>query len=541
MTDREALYRAILTHPHDDTPRLVYADWLEENGHSEEGEFIRVDCRLDSAGPGLPDYTDLVERQTELRLWLHTHAPQVLPKLSGGLTIDIQDKLWRWKWTRRGFPRFLNFQGERQQNVKAIRRLAPALDKAMRRVPTRWLVLLFVLPAHLKELLKQPVVEQLDRLTVQLSGTEYISDETAVMIAASPRLRNLRGLSLAFAISDAGLTALARSEYLGMLDWLALDFQAITAAGVRALVTAPWFRNLRWLRLQGEITEGALEELSRCEAAANLNMLELRIGTHSVQTWEAFGASKLLAALPGLDLSHVDLGEGRLEALLGTNRLQLAVLDLQSCAIRNTGVQALVAAPWVHTLRSLNLKNNGLAAAGLTAVGRCKSWSQLRHLNLNMNSLGVGALRAIAANPSLRGLRSLELSVMPEPSRALRVNHLHEFLDALHMPELRHLDLAGLPVGTPGARALEAEKFQSLRRLSLQECKLNDKAVAALLAAPSLQNLLELNLTGNFLKHGLKPLTDPEVLPNLSAAWIRYNRPPPELKRKLARRAGVNV
>jgi uncharacterized protein (TIGR02996 family) len=43
MTDRDALYRAILAHPEDDTPRLVYADWLEENGRSEEAEIIRVE------------------------------------------------------------------------------------------------------------------------------------------------------------------------------------------------------------------------------------------------------------------------------------------------------------------------------------------------------------------------------------------------------------------------------------------------------------------------------------------------------------------
>lgn len=41
MTEREALLRAVLVDPADDLPRLVYADWLEENGEAERAVFIR--------------------------------------------------------------------------------------------------------------------------------------------------------------------------------------------------------------------------------------------------------------------------------------------------------------------------------------------------------------------------------------------------------------------------------------------------------------------------------------------------------------------
>lgn len=50
MDDREALLRSIRTHPADDTPRLVYADWVEENdfpyGDYDRAtvEFIRLSC-----------------------------------------------------------------------------------------------------------------------------------------------------------------------------------------------------------------------------------------------------------------------------------------------------------------------------------------------------------------------------------------------------------------------------------------------------------------------------------------------------------------
>ena len=67
MTDGAALHRSILANPADDTPRLVYADWLEENGRSEEAEFIRVECQLETITPGEPEYTELLDRREELR------------------------------------------------------------------------------------------------------------------------------------------------------------------------------------------------------------------------------------------------------------------------------------------------------------------------------------------------------------------------------------------------------------------------------------------------------------------------------------------
>jgi uncharacterized protein (TIGR02996 family) len=44
--DRDSFLTAILANPGDDTPRLVYADWLAENGQEEYGEFIRLQCVL---------------------------------------------------------------------------------------------------------------------------------------------------------------------------------------------------------------------------------------------------------------------------------------------------------------------------------------------------------------------------------------------------------------------------------------------------------------------------------------------------------------
>ncbi|MBY0457216.1 MAG: TIGR02996 domain-containing protein, partial [Gemmataceae bacterium] len=65
-TDGDALLRAICENPGEDTPRLVYADWLDENGDPERAEFIRLQCALDAGDPFAPDRWSLLRREWNL-------------------------------------------------------------------------------------------------------------------------------------------------------------------------------------------------------------------------------------------------------------------------------------------------------------------------------------------------------------------------------------------------------------------------------------------------------------------------------------------
>jgi uncharacterized protein (TIGR02996 family) len=51
VSDGPALLAAILAHPAEDTPRLAYADWLQEQGDDERAEFIRVQIELARTDP----------------------------------------------------------------------------------------------------------------------------------------------------------------------------------------------------------------------------------------------------------------------------------------------------------------------------------------------------------------------------------------------------------------------------------------------------------------------------------------------------------
>src|SRR5262249_34181309 len=48
LRQRHAFLEAIKDNPQDDTPRLVFADWLEDHEEPERAQFIRLQCRAAS-------------------------------------------------------------------------------------------------------------------------------------------------------------------------------------------------------------------------------------------------------------------------------------------------------------------------------------------------------------------------------------------------------------------------------------------------------------------------------------------------------------
>jgi uncharacterized protein (TIGR02996 family) len=66
VTSQEAFLQAIRAEPDDDAHRLVYADWLDENGDPDRAEFIRVQCELARCPEGAERRSALAARAAEL-------------------------------------------------------------------------------------------------------------------------------------------------------------------------------------------------------------------------------------------------------------------------------------------------------------------------------------------------------------------------------------------------------------------------------------------------------------------------------------------
>ena len=73
MSSSQGLLNAIIAQPDDDAPRLVYADWLEENGSTARAEFIRIQCEMAKRELWEEEFSQL-ERQSEKLLEKHEEA-----------------------------------------------------------------------------------------------------------------------------------------------------------------------------------------------------------------------------------------------------------------------------------------------------------------------------------------------------------------------------------------------------------------------------------------------------------------------------------
>ena len=281
MTEQDALTCAIVDNPGDDTPRLVYADWLDEKGRAEEAEFMRLDCRLEASGPELSDSVEFGERREELRLWLETHVPEPRMKLRRGITIGLRG--W-WHTTARGYPRFLNVAVRGRLRAPGVKRIASALEHAFKILPVRWVV--FDELNHvedLAELLEQPVAAALDALTINGMGGD--NDLAARLIAESPRLKNLLGLYLPYIIGEAGAAALGRSHHLGRLARLSIDSTNLTPEAIRALSRGEWFHQLHELTFYGTLTSEGFEALCRLPPFPRLHTLVLSQKSFALSAW----------------------------------------------------------------------------------------------------------------------------------------------------------------------------------------------------------------------------------------------------------------
>jgi uncharacterized protein (TIGR02996 family) len=82
MSDEDALLAAIDANPEEDTPRLVYADWLDEQGQSIRAEFIRVEIAV-------KQFADLPTAEHARDIRLFRRRQELLDHLVGPLATDL--------------------------------------------------------------------------------------------------------------------------------------------------------------------------------------------------------------------------------------------------------------------------------------------------------------------------------------------------------------------------------------------------------------------------------------------------------------------
>lgn len=471
---------AICAEPDDLTHRLVYADWLTDNGTSPldtaRAELIRVQIAREAA-----DEDDWSLRARER--WL-------LARWNKGLAGDLRHRVRRYH-CRRGFGEAVELSPAQCADptwralapIRAVRpvgRLAdfdpevlrayPELDLTRATPTDRLTLLLYLDPARLRRLvLARPwwgfVADLLagGRLTalesLDLGGNPTVSRE----------LRRVRR-------EDGPLPDLLKRPVPPRLRTLALPGVWTTAERV-GFLASPWLASLTSLTVRGRHAgaEGSLlEAISHAPGATSLRELYLLGGT----TLETRGnPGPYLRELRTLDLAHdeefgypFDVQQADWFAVLPLPELRslrfalvhlsneaaarlvclpgwpkLHSLDVQPFGYQGSGpAEALARSPLAPHLRRLVLRNVNASALVNAWRNHAQNRGRLRELCLH----GIGAprietLTMLAASPWLQELTTLEV---PLDDRGAEAD-----LDPAAWPGLRWLDLRGWRLPTRDA------------------------------------------------------------------------------------------
>ncbi len=485
---REAFLRAIHADPDDDMWRLVFADWLEENGEPDRAEFIRLQVRRAQIETPIRSLWDsgweLKPSEREAHL-LAAYRLEWVGEVHDARDFEFHRGLLAVHAYNEGARRLLHDRLPRklEQLFREgwVERLHLAVDGEDMPALAAWPYLACVSQLFLQghscgadgaaHLAASPNMARLTSLDMTCT---FIGDEGAAHLAASPHLGQLERLRLSEnSIGSAGAEALVRSTHLSRLTRLSLNDNYLGNEGCAAVAASMQLTSLRHLDLsENLIEEAGTLALSSSPALNRLTGLDLsgnRLGASGVGT---LVSSPHLAALTHLHLSYTlaasSAATGYIQDTQGADLAQklvefarlarLAVLDLCGCAIGPAGIAALASCPHLASLEILGLGETRIGDQGACALASSPFLTGLTHLELRECNIGDEGAAALAASSSVASLR--------------------------------YLGLRGNKVGDTGAEALAASPHLGcLETLNLRSNDINPAGMRALIASSRLGHL----------------------------------------------------
>jgi uncharacterized protein (TIGR02996 family) len=455
----------IVAHPDDDTPRLVFADWLQDEGDADRAEFIRVQ----------------IER-SRLPAW---DARQVALKLREHALVGLHGEAWKaqlpslagveWVDFRRGFvatAAFASF-GVLRDHAAACWAAAPVEAVSVRR-PRR-----DVFPDAL------PPIPGLRELSLE---PRPVTRRELDQLAEAPLLSTLRALTLGgCALGVEGFRRLTASPHLGNLGALRVPRNSIGNGGVRGLYDAVSLTRLEELDLSEEssydrygedpvLQAAGIKRLAKWPGMARLRSLKLSGNLAGPSGLAALLGSPRASGLKELVLSDNGLSEEALqEFYVAHEDLRLDVLDLSSNLVRDDGAGMLSRAPCLAELKVLALNSCEIEPPGAAALAGASFLGSLRRLEVNHNSFGPRGLLALLDKrpPSLHTLSLVNADLTDEGVARLAASAGSDDLLVLYLAHNALTDGA--------ARALAASgRLRSLLVLGLNSNRISKEAMAAL-------------------------------------------------------------
>ncbi|MBA4189439.1 MAG: hypothetical protein C0467_15725 [Planctomycetaceae bacterium] len=275
MSTEELLHQAIADQPEEDTPRLAFADWLDELGgeaNSTRAEFIRLQVMLYRANVEMPETKAARQRAADLLERYRTAWGFPTGQLQSRCVIRrgfVDELIVSDRWAARTLaflPRHpithIRLEGFSPDTFEVFEIFGLLEVPAFRKVRSLEVKTEQWIDELIGRLIRLGHFPYLESLSLISTG---ITPNAVVDIARCPRLARLRTLRVSFVggywmdpqhhmlrgVRDEGAVALATSPHLLELRELSLRGAAIGPVGARALVESPNLMNLERLILTG--------------------------------------------------------------------------------------------------------------------------------------------------------------------------------------------------------------------------------------------------------------------------------------------------
>ncbi|MFQ3648763.1 MAG: TIGR02996 domain-containing protein [Gemmataceae bacterium] len=342
----QALLRAILDDPDDDVSRLVYADWLAENGDEARGQLIRVQVEAARLAPSrLPAdrqrFAECTAQASSLLVQNQSRWLAELPQVKGQHWL-VPAVSKTGPIFQRGFVNYVACN-----SWELFQEYGPAL---FAQTPIERLSIRLEKVTQLRALAQTPWLRNLRWLEllqtpIGMQGMRLLSD--------SPFLTRLQRLDVERPLGEVAFPHVFQTPFFLQLDTLCLNQVAPAAHGLASISDAPpqWPMQMRLRRLEWSCPYDLLMYL---------------------QAMRIFSASPLILP-PRLTWLRLQSQQGQGDAL----------------------VNEIVQMPQTQQLRRLVLRNNRITDRGALRLAQSDLLDDLELLDLRNNPIGPSVARRL--------------------------------------------------------------------------------------------------------------------------------------------------
>jgi uncharacterized protein (TIGR02996 family) len=463
----EGFLQAIADAPEDNTSRLVYSDWLEEQGNTDRAEYIRLEIEKANLGsarseehkPRLQAIEKRLKKLLRGRRWVGPDLPTFGPDVA----IQLQFE--------RGFPAAISFTQPATQcaDLRALVEAESILTRMP--LPVYWY---FSETPHPQEARRLLEILQDAGLTQLIRHLGLPGENSPDLFALVPEFPELRGLYIGWGElwGDTQMELLPRLPHLRKV--VLSNCRQLTDAGLRPLGAVKGLRilSLAWMeKLTGEGFASLADN-------KQMEVVELVIPDRfQSAAFRHFAGWTKLRVLHFSSNSEFD--------------------DSALPHLRN-----------LTALESLSFSGSKVIGTGFRDFPPLK---RLTYLDLGQSPVNDDGLRSLPAMPMLEYLGVCHAPFL-KTLRLHHLPHLHqldcwgtpvEALDFVELPALEEFNVYSQNLTDAGLAGIVGAA--NLRKLGLWECcKLTDAAFAGLTALSKLQTLTVsdcLEVTGSGLVH----------------------------------------